>query len=411
MTALDNPIATHASEPQPMTHRFTMHTGFWLARVAAYVLVCFLTLDAGKSKHLAFELTILTLIGLFLALWGLVDWRSSLHVSSPSWLPTVALSGLGAAGGLGSALGPANTPVAFAVVAAIGGGSELSLGAGYAVTAAGILGIEVSGLIFGFSAGTVLGLPLLLVVALLGGRYRREVRIRADQATALVMQMQQTQAEQRRSVALDERNRIAREIHDVLAHSLGALSIQIEAASAVLRDSGDVEATLKLLERAHQLSDDGLSESRRAVHALHTDTPPLPESLAVLVSNYECEYENRSGVDLSVTGDIHPLPPEANVALLRTAQEALTNAAKHARGAPLVIRLDYGPNETVLTISNSVLSNTVLGPDPTQPFPGTPGVDGGYGLVGMRERLLLLGGSLTAGPTDEGWTVRARVPT
>ena len=279
----------------------------------------------------------------------------------------------------------------------------ISLGAGCAVTAAGILGIEVSGLLFGFSAGTALGLPLLLVAALLAGRYRREVRIRADQAAALVVQMQQTQAEQRRSAALDERNRIAREIHDVLAHSLSALSIQIEAASAVLRDSGDVEATLKLLDHARRLSDDGLTDSRRAIHALRTDTPPLPDSLASLVDSHE--YGDRSGVDLAITGDIRPLPPGANVALLRTAQEALTNAAKHAPGAPLVIRLDYSPNETILTISNSALRR-----DRTRPQPGAPGVNGGYGLAGMRERLLLIDGALTAGPTDGGWTVRARVP-
>jgi signal transduction histidine kinase len=399
----DDPITTHVSEPRPVNPRFTMQSGFWVARVAAYVLVCFLTLDAGESEHLVFEVSILAAIGVFLALWGLVDWRSSRHASSPPWLPTVALCGLGAAGGLGSALGPANTPVAFAVIAAIGGGSDLSLGAGCAVTAAGILGIEVSGLFFGFSAGTALGLPLLLVVALLAGRYRREVRIRADQATALVVQMQQTQAEQRRSAALDERNRIAREIHDVLAHSLSALNIQIEAASAVLRDSGDVEATLKLLDHARRLSDDGLTDSRRAIHALRTDTPPLPDSLASLVDSHE--YGNRSGVDLAITGDIRPLPPGANVALLRTAQEALTNAAKHAPGAPLVIRLEYSPNETILTISN-----TVLRPDRTQPHPGAPGGNGGYGLAGMRERLLLIDGALTAGPTDGGWTVRARVP-
>src|ERR1700731_2347508 len=123
---------------RPVNQRFTMQFGFWLARAAAYVLVCFLTLDAGESKHLVFEVSILAAIGVFLALWGLVDWRSSRHVSSPPGLPTFALCGLGAAGGLGSALGPANTPVAFAVIAAIGGGSDLSLGAGCAVTAAGI---------------------------------------------------------------------------------------------------------------------------------------------------------------------------------------------------------------------------------------------------------------------------------
>jgi signal transduction histidine kinase len=404
MIASDDSTASHGPESKPVTPRFTIQTGFWLARAVAYLLVCFLTLNAGKSKHLAFEVSILVFIGLFLGLWGLLDWRSSRHSSSPPWLPTVALSGLAAVGGLGSALGPANTPVAFAVVAAIGGGSDLSLGDACAVTAAGIVGIEVSGLLFGFSAGTALGLPLLLVAAMLAGRYRREVRLRADQAAALVTQMQQTQTEQRRSAALDERNRIAREIHDVLAHSLGALSIQIEAAGAVLRDSGDVEATLKLLDHAHRLSDDGLTDSRRAIHALRTDTPPLPDGLANLVDNHE--YENGARVDLAISGDIRPLPPDANVALLRTAQEALTNAAKHAPGAPLVVRLDYRASETILTISNPMRRS-----DRTEScHRESPGANGGYGLAGMRERLLLIEGALAAGPSDGGWTVRARLP-
>ena len=129
----------------------------------------------AKSEHLAFEASILVVIGLFLGLWGLLDWRSSRHALEPTVAPTVALCGLAVAGGLGSTLGPANTPVAFAVSRSIGGGSELSLGAACAVTAAGIVGIEVSGLLFGFSAGTAVGLPLLLVAALLAGRYRREV--------------------------------------------------------------------------------------------------------------------------------------------------------------------------------------------------------------------------------------------
>lgn len=380
-----------------------MQAAFWLARVAAFVLVCFLTLDARTSRHLAFELSILSGIGLFLAMWGLIDWRSSRQVASPAWLMTLAMSGLAVAGGLGSALGKANAPVTFAAVAALGAGSYLSIGAGSAVTVAGILGIEVSGLLFGFSAGNAFGLPLVLIVALLGGRYRQEVRVRADQAAALVVQMQQTQAEQRRSAALDERNRIAREIHDVLAHSLSALSIQIEAASAVLRDSGDVEATLELLDRAHRLSHDGLTDSRRAIHALRADSPPLPDGLANLVDNHE--HQNRSGVTLAVTGDVRPLPPDANIALLRTAQEALTNAAKHAGGGPLRVQLEYGPNETILTIANTLPN---AGPTPRLPAP--PGVSGGYGLTGLRERLLLIGGTLTAGPNREGWTVRAQVP-
>ncbi|MCU1492774.1 MAG: hypothetical protein JWO62_538 [Acidimicrobiaceae bacterium] len=388
--------------PRPLASRLGLRSGFWLARAAAFVLVCFLTLAGGSAKHRGFELAILGASGAFFAAWGAFDWRSARAAPPPRWLLTVALGGLAAAGGLGSALGVTDVPVAFAVIASISGGSEGSLGTAWAVTAAGILGVEVSGLLFGFSTSRALGLPLLLVAGLLGGRYRRVVSVRAEQAKALVAQMRQTQAEQRRAAALDERNRIAREIHDVLAHSLSALGIQIEAATAVLRDSGDVDASLRLLDHARRLSDEGLSESRRAIHALRTDVAPLPESLATLVESYRDDHHGDA--KLAVSGAVRPLAPDATVALVRIAQEALTNATKHARGSPLSVRLDYASNQTSLTVTNAER------PKSDGPATADTTLDVGYGLVGMRERLLLLGGTLTAGPSEQGWTLRAEVP-
>jgi signal transduction histidine kinase len=383
-----------------VTSTLSLRAGSWIARAAAFVLVCVLTLtDRVRSDRLGFEVGILIGIGVTLATWGAIDWRTARRRTSPPWLLPLTLGGLAAAGGLGSALGPASASVAFAVVAALGAGSELSLRPACAVTVTGVLGIEVSGLIFGFTTGTALGFPLAVFAALLGGRNRWEARIRSEQAAELVTQMQHTQDEQQRAAALDERNRIAREIHDVLAHSISALGIQIGAARAVLNDSGDIEATLRLLDGAQHLAEDGLTDSRRAILALRTDTPPLPDSLASLAENHQLQHHHP--VDLAVLGAARPLQPDATIALVRTTHEALTNAAKHAPGGGVRLTLDYAEGHTTLTIGNDASG---LAPVPD------PGVNGGFGLAGMRERLLLIGGTLSAGPTGTGWTVRAEVP-
>ena len=378
---------------------------FWLVRAATFVLICGLTLaGASGSGHRAFEIVVLGLIGVLGALWAVMDWSDRGRQLSAPWLP-VTIGAIATSGGLGAALSPARSIVWFAVIAALAAGSDFSFFAACAVTAAGILGVEVGGLILGIATTTSVGLPLLLIVALLGGLAAREVRVRADQAAALVTQMRETQREQRRAAALDERNRIAREIHDVLAHSLSALGIQIGAARAVLDDTGDIAAANRLLEHAQHLADDGLSETQRAIHALRADTPPLPDSLTSLVADHQ--QHNARRVDLAVTGEPRPLRPDANLALIRTAREALTNAAKHAPAVPVTVTLDYGPEVTTLTVANP----TPLGGTPrTLPSNDANGLGGGYGLAGMRERLLLIGGTLTAGSAAGHWTVQAHVP-
>jgi signal transduction histidine kinase len=213
----------------------------------------------------------------------------------------------------------------------------------------------------------------------------------------LLAQQLETQAERKRAAALAERTRIAREIHDILAHSLGDLAIQLEVADALLTDGGDRTGALDRVRRAHRLAAAGLVETRRAVHALHSDTPPLPDALAVMVGAYR---EADSDVSLEVTGSPRPLPAAAGLALVRAAQEALVNAHKHAAGSPVTVLLDYGPEHTLLTVRDGA-------GDAAAPGDGT---SGGLGLAGMRERLRLVGGSLTAGPLAGGWTVRAEVP-
>jgi signal transduction histidine kinase len=239
-------------------------------------------------------------------------------------------------------------------------------------------------------------------VAFVSGRYRAAYRRQAEQSAALVTQMEQLRAEQRRAAVLDERTRIAREIHDVLAHSLGALGIQLQAVHALMAEQGDTSRALSLLDQAQRIAKDGLAETRRAVHALRADATGLDDQLAALIQTHRSRHH--ASVSFGAGGQPRPLPPEATVALIRTAQEALVNTAKHAPLQPVDIGLHYDPDGVQMIISNPLPSGS--------PGPGTAfsTVNGGYGLQGMRERLLLINGSLTAAAAGGRWTVTAQVP-
>jgi signal transduction histidine kinase len=376
---------------------------YWLIRIGGFAVIAPLTLARTGSGHRPFVISVLAVSGVLLGLWAVLDWREPQGMGWPAWLRVVTLGALSVAGGLGAALSPARAVVAFAVMAAIAAGNDLPSGPAAVVTQMGVLGIETGGLIFGFSASTAVGLPLVLVVSLLAGRNRRDALIRAAQAATLVTRTRQAQADQRRAAALEERTRIAREIHDVLAQSLSALGVQIEAARSVLSDTGDVACASGLLEQASQLADAGLSETRQAVHALRADTPPLPGGLASLAEGHE--QQCRHPVALSVTGQARAFRPEVNVALIRAAREALTNAAKHAPGAAVTMNLAYTSGHVTLTICNPARS-----PAPAARDRGEDSSGSGCGIAGMRERLQLTGGTLTAGWADGQWVVRAKVP-
>jgi signal transduction histidine kinase len=297
--------------------------------------------------------------------------------------------------------------IIFAVSAIQAVVADLSLTTSLATAALGVLVIEIGGIAFDEGLGTFAGLPLLLVVGMMLGRSRADYRIRAEQSAALLAQHEQLRAEQRRADVLDERARLAREIHDVLAHSLGALSIQVQLARALITDRGDTEAAVVALEKAQRMASDGLAETRRAVHALRSDTLPLHEELARLAA----DHTGRHPVQVHCDTDGRPrqIPPDATVALLRTAQESLVNAAKHAPDADVAIHLAFTPTAVRLTIANDLPAAEADAKIPRS-APTLHTIDGGYGLTGMRERLKLLHGSLEAGPIGDGWVVVADLP-
>jgi signal transduction histidine kinase len=209
-----------------------------------------------------------------------------------------------------------------------------------------------------------------------------------------VKERRAARAAEAREAVLAERARIAREIHDILAHSLSAQLVHLEGAKLLLRADKTDEALDRVV-RARDLAKSGLEEARRAVSALREDSPALPQALRTLAEDFQAATDR--ACTLHISGAEHRLPPETELALLRTAQEALTNVRRHAPGSPATVRLVYEPGSCDLLVTN-----------PASAEPGTPG--GGYGLVGMRERAELLGGTLSAGETTDGFRVHLRIP-
>jgi len=368
-------------------------------RVTGFVILGILALISPphSAGQRAVQIACFSAVGLALLAWAAAD-------ASPRYRPwglPAALGVIAVAGGVAAVTtGDGQSLVAFSLVAAIWAGRDTDLPTSIAVAAAGIVTIWVAGAIVGASFGTLAGYPLVIVVGLMFGLNLRSYRVRAEQSAALLAQHERLRAEQRRADVLDERARIAREIHDVLAHSLGALGIQIQAAKAMLTDHGDVARAVETLTTAQRMAADGLTETRRAVHALRVDTLPLGEELAAAVDT--CRLRYHVPVTLESSGAARPLPPDAALALLRTAQEAMVNAAKHAPGQQVTVRLDYGDNDVRLSVVNRLNGSGA----PVRPGSAT----GGYGLTGLRERLRLLNGTLQAGPGENEWAVIAELP-
>ena len=378
----------------------------WVARALGFAWIGLFTfLIAPPHGPLAWAVQI---AGYFLAAAGLVGWSladlDNASARYKAWVMPVALGAIALGAGFASSAGQGGTSlVIFTFIATMLAGADTGLGPAIAVTAIGILAIDVSGLIFGASYGVLIGFPAFVAAGLVVGRNRFGWRLRAEQAAVLLAQRERLEAEQRRADLLDERTRIAREIHDVLAHSLGALGIQIQAARAVMTRDGDIDRASELLGVAQQMAAEGLEETRRAIHALRADTLPLTEELAGVTDTYAQRY--RVAVSFDTSGTPAPLAPDATIALLRVAQEALVNATKHAAGERVAVCLDFGDADVRLTVRNDLAAGST-GRGGT----GVNTVNGGYGLTGMRERLRLLNGALEAGQRDGQWVVTAEVP-
>jgi len=192
-------------------------------------------------------------------------------------------------------------------------------------------------------------------------------------------------AQAREAGVLDERQRMAGEIHDVLAQGLTGIVTQLEAADAAAARPADWR---RHLDTAKQLARESLSEARRSVRALrpqNLDAAALPEAIGEVVDGWS--ERNGVAVELITTGAARPLLPEIETTLLRTAQEALANVARHANAGRVALTLSYMEDMVTLDVRDDG-----AGFDPA--VPPVPSDHGGYGLAAMRERLLRIAGTL-----------------
>jgi signal transduction histidine kinase len=221
----------------------------------------------------------------------------------------------------------------------------------------------------------------------------------------LLVRTKEAQESRIARAATEERQRIASEVHDVIAHSLSVTMLHLTAARHVLTTDRDVTEAIDALEDAERLGRQAMSDIRRTVGLLETadgNTSPMP-SIDDIEGLIDGVRSAGTSVDYQLVGDPGSLTPGAGLDLYRIMQESLANAVKHAPGADVDARLDLTGDPVRLTVCNTMPTGRrtgLLGPDG----------NGGSGLRGMRQRVELLGGAFDAGPDAEGWRVSVTLP-
>ncbi|MFF9280837.1 sensor histidine kinase [Streptomyces griseosporeus] len=215
-------------------------------------------------------------------------------------------------------------------------------------------------------------------------------RLRAEQ-TALLAELDRSQA------VTAERARVARELHDMVANRLSAIAIHSTAALSL----DDTDTSRDALKVVRENSVEGLAEMRRLIGILRDSSGDLEPAVAPTLDGLGALVDGAraNGLDVDVDAGHGPLPAPVELAAYRIVQESLTNALKHA--APGRVTVSLARRDHCLTV-------TVTSPFGDRDAPRAPG--SGAGLVGMRERAALLGGTFAAGPDGELWTVRAELP-
>ncbi len=241
---------------------------------------------------------------------------------------------------------------------------------------------------------------LLFAAAWLLGDGTRTRRERAGELEERAVQAERTRAAEAERAVVEERNRIAREMHDVVAHHVSLMVVQAEAGPVAV--DRNPEQAVRAFDSISATGKQAMAEMRRLLGVLREDgsaqrTPrPGLDRLPELVEGVRAAGLS---VDLQIDGDPRPLPPSVDLSAYRLLQEALTNASRHAGPAQVQVRVTYAPDALHLDVVDDGLGSA-----------GTPG-PGGHGLVAMRERVALVGGTLEVGPLDGGgWAVSARMP-
>jgi signal transduction histidine kinase len=318
----------------------------------------------------------------------------------PSIAQTLALAIMVVAGGISTvpASGLLVVPVAVAVLRTV---SALSrpLWQGIVVAIAGVLFVAVGAILAPVPPLGFISIEGGVVIAALAGISRRQFRAADAQSRVMV-------EEQARATVLAGRQTVARDIHDVLAHSLGGLIVQLDAIDALLEVGRVADAATRVRD-ARSLAVSGLSEARRAVGALRdagpdeisgeTDAPI--DVMTALTDLLDAHRALGGTARADAWGEQHALAPAAAVALTRMLQEALTNARKHAPGATVMVLTVWEPDGVRFVVSNDLVDDA-----------SAAAASGGYGLAGMAERFAALPDSeFSAAARDGGFVVEARV--
>ncbi|MET9657456.1 histidine kinase [Streptomyces sp. NPDC006510] len=358
----------------------------WSVRVGLLTAMLWGTFSGGQFGPWEIVLGLVGVLGCALASWAF--FRTSLE--HRLW-PSLGLLALLMLAAFGAQQAGASVPAVIlwcgCAVAAL---ERLPLTAGLPATAVALgayAAVNTDGWLS--TAMSTVGLSLAGYVLRLDAEAR-------GSAQRLLVQERAARAAEAETAALDERARIAREIHDVLAHSLSAQLVHLEAARLLIEREPAGEFRDRVLERvvaARSMAREGLVETRQALSALRGEVSPVEDFLRQLVA--------ADPAQVSVAGEQRTLTAEASQTVRRVAQEALTNVRKHAPGARVLVLLEYLPGEVALEVRDS---------GGRRPEGELSGSGSGYGLLGMRERAELMGGTLEAGPGEEGFVVSLRVP-
>ena len=229
------------------------------------------------------------------------------------------------------------------------------------------------------------------------------IRSRLRAQHSLVAQTERAETERARRAVLEERTRIARELHDVVAHHMSLIAVRAETAP--YRLTGLPESARAEFSSLSEVAREALAEMRRLLGVLRHDQPaalaPQPQ-LSDLPALVDAARRAGAPVEFSAPTALDQVPAGVEVCAYRIVQESLSNASQHAPGAPITVSIDHDCGSVLLRVAN--------GPG-GRPAPSGNEHRPGHGLTGMHERVALLGGSLSAGPApDGGFVVSAVLP-
>ena len=268
---------------------------------------------------------------------------------------------------------------------------------GGTVAVALLAGLAMSAVLYGQARNGLPTVLLLTVVVTLAAALTRAERGRVAALRERAASLEREQDAVRAQAALRERLRVARDLHDVVGHGLSAISVQSGTARVAL-DAGELASARAALVNVEQSSHEALREMRQYLGVLRGK----PALTAPGVADVDELIDHTAGIRATVTrsGDLSRVPPTVGVCAYRIIQEALTNVAKHATDAAVTISVTGHDNRLEVDVTDTG------GVDGRSPRGGA-----GHGLVGMRERVQALRGTLDAGPTgDGGWRVHVLLP-